>query len=377
MVSWGLEARWCRTSDAGGCRRHWHLLMWASAAGYRCVTAQSQCRRDWGRHWCFFGASWVGCGTGAILVHHGLGEALFRQKHYIKRAGHLHSSFHTLHTNSFTSLSLSFPNSCAMDLPQPLVIRLHPNAVAHERQDGVWFQSESPVVFQHADISTMTELQVVFLYHLGGGFTEIRKVGYRYLQRQPDGRFHHLLVWLFNDEHVRVTFGCHRRLMPQHVMDFLVEVGRIPAGMPVAATPVRIADPPPETEAAMGYSDSKEDNSDYATSTASSSDAQEGGAGSPETRSASRARHVLPAPPPIPGVEDVPCYFQQLSLDEGASSDPLNSGISNDYNTDGGAEIRAGHRMRNREAVQTAVKNYSIRRNAEYRVIESDRIKFH
>ncbi|MED6174054.1 hypothetical protein PIB30_065270 [Stylosanthes scabra] len=186
-----------------------------------------------------------------------------------------------------------------MDPPQPLVIRLHSNAVAHERQDEVWFQSESPVVFQHVDISSMAELQAVFLYHLGGGFTEIRKVGYRYLQRQPDGRFHHLLVWLFNDEHVRVTFGCHRILMPQHVMDFLAEVGRIPAGLPVAATP-------------------------------------EGGAGGPETRSATRPRHVLPAPPPIPRVEDVPCYLQQLDLDEGASSDPLNSVISNDYNTDGG-----------------------------------------
>ncbi|MED6161704.1 hypothetical protein PIB30_063234 [Stylosanthes scabra] len=75
----------------------------------------------------------------------------------------------------------------------------------------------------------MAELQAVFLYHLGGGFTEIRKVEYRYLQRQPDGR-----------------------LMPQHVMDFLVEVGRIPAGPPVAAAPVWIAEPPPETEAAMG-----------------------------------------------------------------------------------------------------------------------------
>ncbi|MED6174444.1 hypothetical protein PIB30_069039 [Stylosanthes scabra] len=212
-----------------------------------------------------------------------------------------------------------------MDQPQPLVIWLHPNAVAHERQDGVWFQSDSPVVFQHADKSTMSELQSVFLYHLGGGFTEIRKVGYRYLQRQPDERFVHLLVWLFNDEHVRVTFGCHRRLMPQHVMDFLVEVGRIPAGLLVAATPVRIAESPAsETKAAMGHSESEEDDSDYAPSTASSSDAQEGGAG---------------APPPIPRVEDVPCCFQQLDLDEGTSSDSLNAGMGNDYNTEGGGEI--------------------------------------
>ncbi|MED6141889.1 hypothetical protein PIB30_107941 [Stylosanthes scabra] len=203
-----------------------------------------------------------------------------------------------------------------MDQPQPLVIRLHPNAVAHEQQDGVWFQSESPVVFTHANVSTMAELQAVFLYHLGGGFTEIRKVG-------------------------SATSQLACRLAPTR------------------------------------HSDSEKDDSDYATSTASSSDAQEGGVGGPETRSASRARHVLPAPPPIPRVEDVPCYFQQLDLYEGASSDLLNSGISNDYNTDWGAEILVGHRMCNREAVQTAVKNYSIRRNAEYRVIESDRIKYH
>ncbi|MED6135366.1 hypothetical protein PIB30_045815 [Stylosanthes scabra] len=222
-----------------------------------------------------------------------------------------------------------------MDQPQPLVIRLHTNAAVHERQDGVWFQSDSPVVFQHVDISTMSELQAVFLYNLGGGFTQIRKVAYRYLQRQPDGRFVHLLMWLFNNEHVRVTFGFHRRLMPQHVMDFLVDVGRIPAGQPVAATPVRIAEPPaPETEAAMGHSE--EDDLDYATSTASSSDAQEGGDGGVKTRSASCPRYILPAPPLISRVEDVPCFFQQLDLDKGACSDPLNAGMSNDYNTDGG-----------------------------------------
>ncbi|MED6161981.1 hypothetical protein PIB30_066067 [Stylosanthes scabra] len=229
----------------------------------------------------------------------------------------------------------SSPNIFVMDQPQPLVIRLHPNAAVHERQDGVWFQSDSPVVFQHADISTMSELEAVFLYNLEGGFMENRKVGYRYLQRQPNGRFVHLLVWLFNDKHVRITFGCHRRLMPQHVMDFLVEVGRIPASLPVAATLVRIAEPPtPETETAMGHLE--EDDSDYATSTASSYDAQEGGEGGAETRSASYSRYILPAPPPIPREEDMPCFFQQLDLDEGACSDPLKAGMGNDYNTDGG-----------------------------------------
>ncbi|MED6176922.1 hypothetical protein PIB30_092975 [Stylosanthes scabra] len=79
-------------------------------------------------------------------------------------------------------------------MDQPLVIRLHPNAVIHERQDGVWFQSDSQVVFQHPDMSTMSELVAVFLHHLGGRFTAIRKVGYHFLRRQPDGRFVNLLV---------------------------------------------------------------------------------------------------------------------------------------------------------------------------------------
>ncbi|MED6125832.1 hypothetical protein PIB30_072320 [Stylosanthes scabra] len=178
-------------------------------------------------------------------------------------------------------------------------------------------------------------LQFFYGSTFGGGFMEIRKVGYCYLQRKPNGRFVHLLVWLFNDEHVRVTFGCHRRLMPQHVMDFLVEVGRNPSGPPVAATPVRITEPPaPEIKAAMDNSES--DDSDYATSIASSSDAQEGGECGADTRSARCPRYILSAPPPIPRVEDVPCFFQQLDLDEGACANPLKAEMGNDYNTDGG-----------------------------------------
>ncbi|MED6215621.1 hypothetical protein PIB30_115624, partial [Stylosanthes scabra] len=47
--------------------------------------------------------------------------------------------------------------------------------------------------------------------------------------------------------------------------------------------------------------------------------------------------------------------------------------VANEYNTDGGVEFRVGHRLRNRDAVHLAVKNYSIRRNVEYKVVESDR----
>ncbi|MED6144846.1 hypothetical protein PIB30_019467 [Stylosanthes scabra] len=138
-----------------------------------------------------------------------------------------------------------------------LVNRLHPNAAVHEREDGVWFQSASLVVFQHSDMSTMSELVEVFLHHLGGEFTQIRKVGYHFLRRQPNGKFVHLSVWLFNDEHVRVTFGCHHRLIPQYVMNFLVQLGDRPRGPPVATTPMRMM--MPEADTAMDKSDSESD----------------------------------------------------------------------------------------------------------------------
>ncbi|MED6206863.1 hypothetical protein PIB30_030634 [Stylosanthes scabra] len=155
----------------------------------------------------------------------------------------------------------------------------------------------------------MAELQAVFLYHLGGGFTEIRKVGYRYLQRQPDERFLHLLVWLFNDEHVCVTFGCHRRLMPQHVMDFLVEVGRILANPPVAATPVRIAEPPSGNQRWCGRS------------------------GDPFS-SLSPSCPSGPAANPKGGGRAM--LFPAARTRRRRMFGSVNAGIGNDYNTDGG-----------------------------------------
>ncbi|MED6163260.1 hypothetical protein PIB30_078220 [Stylosanthes scabra] len=119
----------------------------------------------------------------------------------------------------------------------------------------------------------MLELVEVFLYNLGGGFTEIRKVRYRFLQRQPNGRFVHLLPF-----------------WPAYCSDT-----------------VRIAEPSvPEKEMAM---DNSESDSNYAMSTGSSFDFQEGGecgADPPATRC---PRYILPAPPPIPRLEDVPCLF--------------------------------------------------------------------
>ncbi|MED6217417.1 hypothetical protein PIB30_017477 [Stylosanthes scabra] len=163
------------------------------------------------------------------------------------------------------------------------------------------------------------------------------QVGNRFLSLQHNMGHGWMLVWLLNDEHVRVTFECHRRLMEETIMELLVVVTEAggssirqpsePPGPPVHATPLCIAEPAGEVaELELGSSEISR---------------------------------------------------RQLDLDAMRISDPLQAGLADYYNTDGGVEFRVGHWLRNQEAVHMAVKNYNVRRNAEYRVVESDRIKYH
>ncbi|MED6135976.1 hypothetical protein PIB30_051728 [Stylosanthes scabra] len=148
---------------------------------------------------------------------------------------------------------------------------------------------------------------------------------------------------------------CILRMSPQIDVEpchrfFFIEVGEAgsPSGSPIAVAPVRIAEPSmPDTEMKM---DNSESDWNYDASFGSEFECQEGDECIPD---------------------------MELHLDEGASDDLLKAGMCNYYNIDGGTELRVGHRMHNREAVHTAVKNYSIRRNAEYRVVESNRMKYH
>ncbi|RYR10596.1 hypothetical protein Ahy_B05g079032 [Arachis hypogaea] len=70
----------------------------------------------------------------------------------------------------------------------------------------------------------------------------------------------------------------------------------------------------------------------------------------------------------------MPQYVMELYA---APDDLLNASDGDDYNTDGGVEFQVGYRFRNRKAVLMTVKKYSIRWNAKYKVLESDRLKYH
>ncbi|MED6153350.1 hypothetical protein PIB30_101129 [Stylosanthes scabra] len=123
-------------------------------------------------------------------------------------------------------------------------IRLYPNGVTNRREDGIWFQCQSPMVFQHPRVSTLRELQLVMLSNLGGRFREIK---------EPNRRPMWMLVCFLNDEHIRVIFECHRRLMTETIIEFLVvavETGTssVPQSSesprsPIDVTPLCIAGP--------------------------------------------------------------------------------------------------------------------------------------
>ncbi|MED6167808.1 hypothetical protein PIB30_006088 [Stylosanthes scabra] len=155
----------------------------------------------------------------------------------------------------------------------------------------------------------------------GGRFREM-EVGYRFLSSQQNGRPVWVLLWLLNDEPVRVTFECHCRLMAETIMKFLVvavEAGSLSVPQPsdrtgplVHATPLCIQEPAGEgLEAEIG---SSEADSDYLGESGSSSKDPNCDEYVMDTPTG-LPRYIFPATLPIPKLEDVLCFYHQLDLD--------------------------------------------------------------
>ncbi|QHO53032.1 uncharacterized protein DS421_2g44370 [Arachis hypogaea] len=88
-----------------------------------------------------------------------------------------------------------------------------------------------------------------------------------------------------------------------------------------------------------------------------------------ETPVKASRQYLLPFPHPIPVLSSVPSYCATLDLDAMQEKNPFSNTGEDHYNLDGGVEFRVGHIFKSRDAVMQGVKNYSIRRSAEYRVV--------
>ncbi|XP_015939554.1 uncharacterized protein LOC107465085 [Arachis duranensis] len=225
------------------------------------------------------------------------------------------------------------------------IVLVYPNCRMRNGDNGVTFECQDPILFRTQRVETLSDLKNLILSKLGDTQArEVGRVGYRLLAPMENGVFRFRLFRLHGDEHVRLMFDIHGRIMCEQVMEL----------------------------SAKGEEESDED---YVADSADSESSDGGDEDEfvPETPAGVVPRHVLPPPHPIPALSAMPSDYHSLDLDAMHERIPVSDTCGVDYNLNGGVEFQVGHRFRSREAVIQGVKNYSIRRSVEYRVIESDR----
>ncbi|MED6164152.1 hypothetical protein PIB30_086928, partial [Stylosanthes scabra] len=268
-----------------------------------------------------------------------------------------------------------------------IVATLYPDGEMIRQEDGVGFVCPNPMLCYVECLDTLDELKNFILRTLGAlGRKSIRRVAYRLLNILSPLEYKFKIFWLEGDVHVRAMFELHRRYDPRRVMKFLFETRdmvRCEAGPssaqaapvgPIAAAPLRIATP--DVSVDIDSSSEEGADGDYQGETDESSDSFDEADFVDETQVG--RSFLLPASAAILDLASVSTHFHTLNLDA-MEEEPRegHGGGGDDYaNLVGGEEFRVGHRFSCREAVQMAVKNYNIRRAAEYRVLESDQYKY-
>ncbi|RYR37866.1 hypothetical protein Ahy_A09g042778 [Arachis hypogaea] len=267
-----------------------------------------------------------------------------------------------------------------------IVDLVYPNCRMRNGNNRVTFECEDPILFRTQRVNTLSDLKSLILSKIGGA--EARKIGrvaYRLLAPIGNGVFRFRLFRLQGDEHVRVMFDIHGRIMVEQVMELSAEVGHSGGGHSVHSTYVQddrpLAPPPihvaiPVDEAEEGEEELDED---YVADSGESdlSDSGDENECAPKTPVPTTAHYVLPPPLPIPALLAVSSHYHSLDLDAMHERTPFLDTGKEDYNLDDSVEIRVSHKFRSREAVLQGMKNYSIRRSAEHRVVEWDRLKYH
>ncbi|QHO00133.1 uncharacterized protein DS421_13g403850 [Arachis hypogaea] len=204
-----------------------------------------------------------------------------------------------------------------------IVVLVYPNCRMRNDNNGVTFECENPILFRTQRVNTLSDLKSLILSKLGG------------------------------DEHVRLMFDIHGRIMVEQVMELSAEVGHSGGGSSVHLTYVQddrpLAPPPIHVvisvdEAEEGKEESDED---YVADSADS-DSSDGGDEDEcvlETPFQTVARHVLPPPHPILALSAVSSHYHSLDLDAMHERTPFSDTGEEDYNLDD------NHRFRSREAV--------------------------
>ncbi|RYQ90351.1 hypothetical protein Ahy_B09g096476 isoform C [Arachis hypogaea] len=213
-----------------------------------------------------------------------------------------------------------------------IVVLVYPNCRMRNGDNRVTFECEDPILFRTQRVKTLSDLKSLILNKLDG--TQARKIGrvtYRLLAPIGNRVFRFRLFRLQGDEHVRLMFDIHGRIMVEQVMELSAEVGH--------------SDEAEESK--------EESDEDYMADSADSDSSDSGDEDEfvPETLVQTVVRHVLPPPHPIPPLSTMPAHYHSLDLDAMHERTPFPDTGEEDYNLDGGVEFQVGHKFRSREAV--------------------------
>ncbi|RYR43834.1 hypothetical protein Ahy_A08g040232 [Arachis hypogaea] len=209
-----------------------------------------------------------------------------------------------------------------MENNQFFFVVVYSNEIVKHGNEGVIFESNKTVMLRTNRLNTLHALKTIMFSNIGGiGTKEVGRIAYKFLHALPNGGFTNRLFWIDRDQHMRVMFDIHARLMPQHVMELYAAIRDVVVGaelspssleiVPLEATLIHYAQP---------YYSADEYNSEgystYVAGSRSSSDTASTDEYVPETPTGSVGQFFMPPPLAIPRLsEHTPILAPTISQD--------------------------------------------------------------
>ncbi|RYQ92166.1 hypothetical protein Ahy_B09g098336 [Arachis hypogaea] len=207
-----------------------------------------------------------------------------------------------------------------MENNQYFFVVVYSNGIVRHDDEGEFFESDNTVMLHTYRVDILDALKTVMLSNMGGvGTKEVGRVAYRFLYVLPNGGFTNRLFWIDGDHHVRVMFGVHAGLMPQHVMELYAAVHDVVVGMDSLLQLLKSCRSRRHRPHDSADDSDSEDNSTYVAGSGSSSDTMSEDEFVPETPNGSVAYMRL-RPVPVIALPMSTCPGGMCSCEYGVGS---------------------------------------------------------
>ncbi|XP_016163130.1 uncharacterized protein LOC107605680 [Arachis ipaensis] len=259
-------------------------------------------------------------------------------------------------------------------------IVLYPNGEISVTSEGVTFVCDDPLWIMIPPQSSLEELKNVILVNTGiVGKKKITKLTYR-MPVAVANSFTYQKMQIKSDQQVSMMFSYHRSIGNIYSLELCVCLQDLGGSFSSSNNVVnhvtggnRCTRPPPCTRVASpeGIGGGLADTSDE---DEIEDDSGEEAEVVPETQPVYHDRDLPSRVESVGGSSDTPGHY--LSLNLGAMGSATAEDTPSNYALSGEMELEVGLKFLNRETAMLAVKNYNIRRGAEYKVVESDQTRY-